>query len=97
MIILNRIYFIDYLKVLGLLLVILAHVQAPDFIMQVRSFDVTLLVFISAYLASIRNKNIGNMTYFTKRFKRLVFPTWIFLCIFLLFNLYFYLDPQLLI
>ncbi|EPH12726.1 acyltransferase family protein [Facklamia hominis] len=93
MIILNRIYFIDYLKVLGLLLVILAHVQAPDFIMQVRSFDVTLLVFISAYLASIRNKNIGNMTYFTKRFKRLVFPTWIFLCIFFVIQSIFLSRP----
>lgn len=45
----KRYIYIDYLKVLGLLLVILAHVNCPSPLMQVRSFDVPLLVFVSGF------------------------------------------------
>lgn len=48
----KRYIYIDYLKVLGLLLVMLAHVNCPSPLMQVRSFDVPLLVFVSGFLAS---------------------------------------------
>lgn len=38
---------IDLLRVLGTLLVILAHVKIPKVMSEIRTFDVVLLVFIS--------------------------------------------------
>lgn len=48
---LRRIGYIDFLKTLGLLLLILAHVDAPAFILQLRCFDVPLMVILSGILA----------------------------------------------
>lgn len=48
----QRYIYIDYLKIIGLFLVILAHVSPPLFINQLRSCDVPLLVIVSGYLAS---------------------------------------------
>ena len=78
----GRLYHIDRLKVLGLLLVILAHVDLPSWLAQIRTFDVPLLVFVSAYLArrSYKNGNVGG--YYRKRFFRLAVPAWIFAVIF---------------
>lgn len=47
----NRLIFIDYLKLLGLMCIILAHVCTNPIIMQLRSFDVPLMVMISGFLA----------------------------------------------
>ena len=41
-----RDYNIDILRAIGSLLVILAHVRPPEIILNFRSFDVILLVFI---------------------------------------------------
>ena len=56
----KRYIYIDYLKVLGLLLVILAHVNCPSPLMQVRSFDVPLLVFVSGILVTMQKGIIGS-------------------------------------
>ena len=80
----KRYIYIDYLKVLGLLLVILAHVNCPSPLMQVRSFDVPLLVFVSGFLASKSYSGHNAKGYYWKRIKRLVFPAWIFLTFFFL-------------
>lgn len=70
--------YIDFLRFLGLTMIILVHVQ-PDFtITQLRCFDVPLMVFVSGLTAS--NKIIGSYSdYFKRRTKRLVLPVWIFL------------------
>ena len=47
----NRVIFIDYLKVIGLLCIILAHICTDATILQIRNFDVPLMVLISGYLA----------------------------------------------
>ncbi len=73
---------IDILKVLGLLGIILAHVNPPPFFVQLRSFDVILLVAISVYLYFLSQKDEKYRTYVWKRIKRLVFPTYLFLGIF---------------
>lgn len=74
----KRMYHIDRLKVIGLLLVILAHVDLPSWLLQIRSFDVPLLVFVSAYLAG-KSYHVGNVgNYYKKRFLRLAVPAWIF-------------------
>lgn len=86
----NRLIFIDYLKLLGLMCIILAHVCTNPIIMQLRSFDVPLMVMISGFLAigsykrSVEKKH-SLFSYYWKRIKRLVFPTWIFLIIYFIF------------
>ena len=75
---------IDYLKTLGLLLVILAHVDAPPLLQQLRSFDVSLMVFVSTFLFIENNfdSQASFFEYLTKRIKRLLIPTYIFLTFF---------------
>lgn len=83
----NRIIFIDYLKLIGLLCIILAHVCTNPIIFQIRNFDVPLMVIISGFLAidsykrSMENGH-SLLRYYWKRIVRLLFPTWIFLIFF---------------
>lgn len=69
-----RLYHIDRLKVLGLMFVILAHVDLPIWLAQIRCFDVPMLVFVSAYLARKSYKNDNVCGYYRKRFFRLAVP-----------------------
>ncbi len=80
----ERFYFIDFLKSIGLLLIIFAHINAPGYALAVRAFDVPLMVIISSILAQksyIKYENIKGFPYeyLIRRVKRLVIPTWIFL------------------
>ena len=78
----NRDLQIDFLRFLGLSLVIVAHIQAPFTFTQIRSFDVPLMVFVSGLSAS--GKNITNYwQYMWKRTKRLIIPVWLFLAFYL--------------
>lgn len=93
----NRIVYIDYLKVIGLLCIILAHVCTNDLILQLRNFDVPLMVLVSGFLSvesykRSLNKDSSLMNYYWKRIKRLLFPTWIFLLFFFIFMNIFFLD-----
>ena len=81
--------YIDFLKVIGLSGIILAHVDSPDVIMMARSFDVPFMVFLSAILAAdglppSKLTLRDSCKYILKRVKRLVIPTWIFLTFFFL-------------
>ena len=73
----GRSILLDIARTIGTLLIILAHVGAPDVVNEIRCFDVVLLVFVSGYCINIR----GYGTYLWKRFKRLVFPAWILLVV----------------
>ncbi|MGX7099286.1 acyltransferase family protein [Globicatella sanguinis] len=87
---------IDVLRSIGLLCIILAHVSAPKFVLQIRNFDVPLMAFImgiSFYLTN-KNKHFNLIEYSKKRFKRLLFPTWKFLTIFFTFFYFFSLFNQ---
>ena len=54
---LRKVYpYIDFLKTLGLFCIILAHVNAPGFVMQLRNFDVPLMVILSGMLAATSNR-----------------------------------------
>lgn len=77
----QRIYWIDFVKTIGFLCLILAHVQPPEPLMYIRNFDVPLLVFLSAMLAQAVNTKFS-FQYIWKRFKRIILPPWIFLCVF---------------
>lgn len=43
----ERDYYIDFLRAIGLILLIGVHVDAPDWYVPLRSFDVPLMVFVS--------------------------------------------------
>lgn len=85
----DRIIFIDYLKVIGLFCIILAHVCTNQYILQIRNFDVPLMEVISGFLAidsykrSIEN-NQSIFNYYWKRISRLLIPTWMFLSLYFL-------------
>ena len=87
--------YIDYLKVIGLLCIILAHICKDPIVMQLRSFDVPLMVIVSGFLAldSFKRSKKGNnflLRYYWKRFSRLVLPTWIFLSFYFILVFCFY-------
>ena len=90
----ERDYTLDYLRALGTALVIFAHITTPTGILEIRTFDVTMLVFVSgaSYALSAKEKQILHtkeyFEYIFNRFKRLIVPTWIFLTLyFILFHL----------
>lgn len=75
---------IDILKFIGLSMIILAHTaMSNNLIMQIRSFDVPLMVLVSGILAVDSYKNESSyFCYLKKRISRLIIPTYIFLSIF---------------
>ena len=78
---------IDILKTIGILMIILAHTNPPDIIVQFRSFDVPLLIIISGLLgAQSYSKKKSGFKYFIKRITRLALPVWIFLTIFIVIS-----------
>ena len=87
---------LDIIRSLGLFCIILAHVNPPFTIFQLRNFDVPLMVFISGYLFGNKNQTFKSITDFTsylwKRFFRLVVPVWIFLSIFYSIQYFFPLS-----
>lgn len=68
--------YIDFLRFLGLALIILVHVNCPNLIKQIRCFDVPLMVFVSGLSCSYKSGDFWG--YLLKRTKRLIIPTWIF-------------------
>lgn len=79
----SRNQFIDFLRFVGLALIIFAHVQPPSILFQIRNFDVPLMVLVSAMSFSLSYKpNRSYGAYIWSRIKRLVFPVWIFLTIY---------------
>ena len=75
---------IDFIRFIGLSMVIFAHVSPPKLLFQLRNFDVPLLVMVSGMSFQLSYKGGAYKTYVWKRIKRLIFPTWFFLtCYFL--------------
>lgn len=70
---------IDVLRFIGLAMIVLAHVDPPSLIRQLRSFDVPLMVLVSGMSFGLSYKAESYAAYVWKRVKRLLFPTWIFL------------------
>lgn len=83
----NRIAYIDFIKVIGIAAIILAHVNPPNILFTIRSFDVPLMVIMSSLLAKKSYQKFDKSgrfpgLYIWERIKRLVIPTWIFLIIY---------------
>lgn len=84
------------MRLLGILLIILAHVNPPNIIFQARTFDVPMMIFISGMSYSISGKSsVKIVPYMISRFKRLVLPVWFFFSLFFLYAYLFnYADLQ---
>lgn len=79
----TRRYYIDVLKVICILCLFLAHVNAPQVMQNLRGFDVSVMVILSGLLSrNSFNNSQSIMEYLKKRIERLVIPTWIFLLLF---------------
>lgn len=94
----SRINYIDFLKFVGLTGIIIAHVGSPSWLMMLRSFDVPLMVILSAVLAEQSYKKFARegllvKDYYFSRIKRLVIPTWTFLGLY--FVLFFIVEGEL--
>jgi len=69
---------IDWMRTLGTLLVILAHMEIPSLLSELRTFDVVMLVMISGYsfaLSYSRNPKTFRV-YLLRRFNKLIIPVW---------------------
>ncbi|MGV3344611.1 acyltransferase [Enterobacteriaceae bacterium LUAb1] len=85
----ERDFIIDLFRFTGLSLIILAHVFPPDWLFQIRTFDVPLMVFVSGMAFCISGNSKSNITqYLFSRFKRMVLPAWAFITL-----LYFVIFP----
>lgn len=72
---------IDKLRACGLALIMLAHVLPPPLILNLRCFDVPLMVFVSGLTCYKKDIPIS-FYYIWHRFKRLIIPVWVFLFIY---------------
>lgn len=72
---------VDLIRFIGLSLIILAHIQPPNIILNLRTFDVPLMIFVSG-MTHYKKSPSFSFEYISHRFKRLVFPVWIFLTIY---------------
>lgn len=77
--------YIDFLRFLGVTLVMIAHVNAPFMVNQVRSFDVPLMVFVSGLCFSGREVSASWSKFFWPRIKRLLIPVYIILALYFCF------------
>lgn len=74
---------IDILRFIGISLIILAHVNPPDTILNIRCFDVSLMLFVSGLTMSKRNPDFS-LKFLGHRAVRLLLPVWSFLTIYFL-------------
>lgn len=80
----QRDQYIDFLRCIGLLLVVLAHVNPPFTLFQIRTCDVSIMVFVSGL--TISNRVVPNYwQYIKKRTSRLIVPVWSFLIVYFTF------------
>lgn len=81
----KRRYYVDFMKFIGICCLFFAHVQGPEYLEEIRGFDVPMLVILSGVLTSTSvKKNNNPQEYIYRRIKRLVIPTWLFLAFFYL-------------
>lgn len=81
----ERSFAVDVLKTIGILGIILAHVDPPQWLFDIRVFDVCMLVFASGLTLKGEAVRTNYFAYLWKRFKRLVLPAWAFIAIYFVF------------
>lgn len=81
----ERVFRYDMLRGLGMLLVILAHVNPPGWLFRLRNFDLVLLVLVAGATLGLSSKRrTAPLKFMGHRLARLLMPTWTFLCFFYL-------------
>ena len=75
---------LDVLRVIGVLVIVIAHADPPAFLAQLRNFGTPLLIVVSgltfAYIYAERTLHARD--FFKRRLARLLFPVWLFLSVF---------------
>lgn len=71
--------YIDFLRFLGITLIVIAHVEAPFTVTQIRTFDVPLMVFVSGLSYAGRSIKPSWQSFYCPRIKRIIIPVYIFL------------------
>ena len=78
----NREQYYDFLRGFGMLLIILAHIQSPAIVHQIRCFDVPLQLFVSGLCmagGNIPHSFLEYLAFVKRRTARLVIPVFIFM------------------
>lgn len=72
---------LDIMRFLGVLIIMIAHSEPPEWVFQLRNFGSPLLVIASALTSAtiFKYKSIDIQSFYKKRLSKLVFPAWIFL------------------
>ncbi len=86
---------IDILRCFAILGIIIAHIEPSRLWVQLRGFDVVLMVFLSAVCAKgFEKENFSYSKFFVKRCIRLVCPVWFFFVAYYIgIYLFYYLPP----
>lgn len=76
----------DLMRLLGLLVIMIAHSSPPGWLFQLRNFGTPLLVIGSALTYSLifKGRSIDVGVFYSKRLTRLVLPVWVFVTFFFL-------------
>ena len=77
----SRNNYIDFLRFIGLSLIILAHVHAPNIIHQIRCFDVPLMLFVSGLAYSNKKVKASWKRFYLPRIKKLLIPAYLFVLV----------------
>jgi peptidoglycan/LPS O-acetylase OafA/YrhL len=78
---------LDIIRFTGVLIIMVAHSNPPEWLFQLRNFGAPLLILGSALTYSFiyKHKTINKGEFFKKRLTRLIIPLWLFLTFFFLF------------
>ena len=87
----NREVSYDLLRVIGILVIIIAHADPPLWFFQLRNFGTPLLIITSALTHAYiyKERPLAILPFYKKRMSRLIFPAWIFLSFFFLLYILF--------
>ena len=80
----SRIVTLDFLRLLGVLVIMVAHAGPPFWLSQLRNFGTPLLIVASAltYRAIYQTRPLPALPFYKKRLMKLLLPVWGFLLIF---------------
>lgn len=80
----------DILRIIATIGVILAHVDPPKWISQLRNFDVPLIIIVSGAVFSLSSgTSLSYTDYLKKRVLRIVIPVWLFFTMYFAFSILF--------
>lgn len=73
----------DVFRLVGLFLIMLAHSSPPEWLFQLRNFDVPLLILASGVTyAYLYGGRIDAVSFYKRRIPKLLIPAWTFLTLF---------------